>query len=358
MAGKYKWCSFSDVDLSDGFFDSLKNDYPEFPQWFAKKKVEEAKSLVFSDEAGIGAFLYLKVENEQILLSDNHILPAINRLKIGTLRIAERQRGMRLGEGAIGVALWHWQLMKVEEIYVTIFEKHELLISLFERFGFLNMGYNDRHERIYIKNRNNIDYSSPYTAFPFISPDFKVAGIIPINDYYHDSLFPYSDLKGVKELEEDTAKNGIKKVFIATPSSELSYKPGEPVFIYRVHTGDGQKTYKSVITSFCTVTSITIVKTNWHHSIDFDNFLFLTGNKTVYEKDKLKDIYTTSKNVILVEMIYNGFFGKGHNVTNRELVVDNLFPSHPYNIKYTKDQFCKILKMGDADEHNIIVDKS
>ena len=355
MAGKFNWCSFTDVDLNDGFFNSLKEDYLEFSQWFAKKSSEGAKALVFSDDIGVGAFLYVKEENEQILLSD-HSLPAKPRLKIGTLRIAERQRGLRLGEGAIGVALWHWQLQKVEEIYVTVFEKHELLISLFEQFGFSFAGYNNRHERVYIKNRNEIDYSSPSKAFPFIDPKFKVAGIVPINDYYHDSLFPYSELKGVKEVEEDTARNGIKKVFIATPSSSLSYKLGEPVFVYRIYNGNGQKTFKSVVTSFCTITSIITVKANRNPSMEFEEFLALAGNKTVYNENELKDIYTSHRNVILIEMIYNGFFGKGHNVTNRELVVSNLFLSHPYNIRYSKDEFSTILQMGDADEHNIIID--
>ena len=38
--------------------------------------------------------------------------------------LAERFRGLRLGEGALGVSLWKWQELKSEEIYVTIFEKH------------------------------------------------------------------------------------------------------------------------------------------------------------------------------------------------------------------------------------------
>ncbi|HVJ47911.1 hypothetical protein [Desulfitobacterium sp.] len=37
MPGKFQWCKFSDVDLNDPFFYSLKNDYSEFPNWFAKK---------------------------------------------------------------------------------------------------------------------------------------------------------------------------------------------------------------------------------------------------------------------------------------------------------------------------------
>jgi len=30
VAGAYKWKRLSDIDISDSFFDSLKEDYPEF----------------------------------------------------------------------------------------------------------------------------------------------------------------------------------------------------------------------------------------------------------------------------------------------------------------------------------------
>ena len=169
MAGKFKWTSFSDVDLNDVFFDSLKEDYPEFSEWFGRKSHQGAQALVFSDESGVGAFLYLKEENEPIELVDAK-LPALPRLKIGTLRIAEKYRGIRLGEGAIGVALWQWRSLGIKEIYVTVFEKHDLLIKLFEEFGFSFVGYNARHERIYLKNRDNIDYATPFTALPFLNP--------------------------------------------------------------------------------------------------------------------------------------------------------------------------------------------
>lgn len=175
MAGKFQWRKFADVDISDSFFDSLKKDYVEFPEWFAKKSTNGEETLLFEDEQGVGAFLYLKNENEPLELTDE-ILPAKERVKVGTLRLAERHRGLRLGEGALGVALWRWQEQEVEEIYVTVFEKHEELINLFKRFGFSCIGENTRGECVYLKSRGNINYSDPYKAFPFIRPDFAKAG--------------------------------------------------------------------------------------------------------------------------------------------------------------------------------------
>ena len=106
MPGKFKWRPFNKIDISDVFFDSLKDDYPEFLDWFQRKCNANENALVFNDDEGIGAFVYLKRENEKIEL-ENEILPVVSRLKIGTMRLAERFRGLRLSEGALGVSLWY-----------------------------------------------------------------------------------------------------------------------------------------------------------------------------------------------------------------------------------------------------------
>lgn len=36
-----EYIDFIDVDLDDPFFDSLKSDYQEFPDWFKKNMVQK-----------------------------------------------------------------------------------------------------------------------------------------------------------------------------------------------------------------------------------------------------------------------------------------------------------------------------
>ncbi|HBW39214.1 hypothetical protein [Desulfosporosinus sp. BICA1-9] len=357
MAGKFEWHKFSEVDLDDGFFDSLKADYEEFPDWFKRKSDAGESALVFHDEQGVGAFIYLKRENEAIKLSDSTILPAISRVKIGTLRLAERYRGMRLGEGALGVSLWKWCEDRTEEIYVTVYEKYSELINLFERFGFICMGRNRRGECIYLKSRSKIDYSDPYKSFPFIRPDFSKAGLIPIYERYHDRLFPYSELKIKKrEIEEETAGNGITKVYIASPFTAMHYEIDEPVYIYRIYEGDTGKTYKSAVTSYCTITKMEVIKSNGKTTISLADFIKNAGNKTVFSPEELTVTYENQKNIIMLELVYNGYFGKGHNVIHKDLKNQGLFNSHPYQLDFSKDQFTKILEMGDVDAQNVIID--
>ncbi|WP_142968866.1 hypothetical protein [Enterococcus faecalis] len=356
MPGKFEWTDFNNVDLDNQFFDSLKIDYPEFPEWFSKKKYQHEKALVFHDEKGIGAFVYLKEENEPLEL-DSQTLSAVPRLKIGTLRLAERFRGQRLGEGAIGVSLWKWQESMAKEIYVTVFEKHELLINLFTTFGFENIGKNSRGEFIFLKSRDKINYSTPKKAFPFINPNITKAGLIPIFDNFHDRLFPYSEIQGNNdEIEEITAGNGISKIFLASPGSALHYTKNEPVLIYRIFTGNGQKTYKSVVTSYCTVSKVEVIKTYNRCNYSLEDFLKLTGNKTVFSVDELTSMYNEKKNLVILELVYNGYFGKGNNINHRTLSEHKLFETYPYNIEYSKEDFRNILTMGNVQIDNIIID--
>ncbi|MEA4848953.1 MAG: hypothetical protein VB106_17100 [Clostridiaceae bacterium] len=359
MAGKFELTKFSDVNLNDAFFDPLKADYEEFPIWFKKKGDLNENALVFHDEQGIGAFVYLKKENEAISLTEG-VLPAVPRLKIGTMRLAERFRGQRFGEGALGVSLWYWNTTKADEIYVTVYDKHIELIRLFERFGFMCAGKNPRGELVYLKSRRSLNYSNPYMCFPFIDPSIDKAGMVPIFDYYHDRLFPYSELKGRnQEVIEETAGNGVTKVYIGTPYSDMHYSTGEPVFIYRIHTGVGSKTYKSVITSFCTITKVDVIRSSGKPLISIEEFIKKAGNKTIFMAAELAELYNSkNSNLVMIELVYNGFFGKGKNVTHRNLDEQGLFPAHPYHVQYNKSQFEKILEMGGVDVSNVTINQS
>lgn len=355
MLNKFKYCKFSNCNIDDSFFESLKRDYSEFPQWFQKKINQNESAFVFEENNKIKAFVYLKEEYEEILLVDNK-LPIERRLKIGTLKLADDIQGQRLGEGAIGVALWHWQRLNVNQVYITVFEKHIKLISMLEQFGFKHVGNNLRGERVYIKDKRALSYNTPYASFPYINNKIERCGYIPINEEYHDTLFPYSELYNTRqETDEIAAANGMTKVFIATPSSRLEYEPGEPVLIYRIHTGGGQATYKSVITSFCTIIKQTNVKLNRREILDYNQFVKIIGNKSVFNEIKLKNIYNKS-NVVVLELLYNGYFGKGKNINHKTLKQNGWFEEYPYKNKLSKEQFKRILEMGGKNVQDIIID--
>lgn len=365
MAGKFSHKLFSDININDPFFDSLKKDYPgtatstAFPDWFAKKAAEGKEALVFEDEQGIGAFVNIKPgEEEEIKLDDGRVLPFDSRLKITTIKIDDRYRHQRIGEGALGLTLWAWRDLGINEIYVTVFEKHADLIPLLEKYGFEHVGNNLNGERVYLKDRRKLDFSDPCKSFPFISGKINHAGCLAINMEYHDTMFAYSELANtIQESVDLNVANGLKKVYIGCPTS-LSFNVGDPVFIYRRYTGtSGQKGYKSCITSYCVCTRIERIndyKGNHLHS--FAEFLQMKGNKSVFDDLEIKNQYDNQPNLTLIEFLYYGYFGSGNNVNWKWLHDNDCWPGgHPMTLHFSRSQFEKVLREGNVDVSNVII---
>ncbi len=367
MNGKFKLKKFSDINFDDVFFNELKEDYPGtqhskgFVQWSMDKSREGATALVYEDIIGVAAFIYLKQEEEEIILK-SEVLPKIKRIKIGTLRISDRTRGERLGEGAISLALWKWQSDDVDEIYVTVFDKQTLLINILENFGFKLMGVNLNGERVYLKNRYNLDYSGPLTSFPYINPDFEKSSYLAINDNYHDTLFPYSELKGNDGNYHDklamAVTNGVKKIYIGA-LYDVHFNTGEPVFIYRKYTDStGMPKYKSCLTSICIFSEMKQVKKNFIKKISYEEFKSFVGNKTVFSEEEIKNKYEEDKNLVALELIYVCYFGAGNNVNYDWLKKAGYFEGYPSGIKLTPTQFYDILGRARKDAKNVIINKS
>lgn len=365
MAGKFSRKSFADINLDDMFFDSLKKDYPGnefscgFIEWFHNKAAEGKKALVFEDEDGVGAFVNLKPgEVEEIKLQDGSSLPAVDRMKITTIKIDERYRNRRIGEGAIALTLWYWRDSRANEIYVTVFDKHASLIFLLEKYGFCHVGNNMNGERVYVKDRRDIDFSDPCKAFPFLSDNIDHAGCLAIDMEYHDTMFASSELANtLQERVDISVANGLKKVYLGSPYS-LAFKVGDPIFIYRKYTGNqGRPGHKSCITSYCIVTKIIKVKEDSRELISYDEYRRIIGNKSVYDDFELKTKYDTLQSLTLIEMLYCGYFGAGNNVNWMWLKNNNCWPgTHPMNFRYTREQFDKIMKEGKVDVSNVIID--
>lgn len=363
MAGKFSLKKISDIDLDDAFFDTLKSDYPGFEDWFQKLADNGSTALVFEDELGVGAFVALKENEEEEIILQTGKLPTKKRIKVRTFRIAERYRRLRIGEGAIGLFLWKWMQSDAEEIYVTVFAKQTTLISQLERFGFTFAGVNANGENVYIKNRKTTDFTDPCKAFPFIGDNFDYAGYIIIDDTYHDNMFAYSELANNISLQtkiSNSVSNGLSKIYVGQAPRPNHYI-GEPVLIYRRYTQGNGKRYRSCVTSYCIVTDIIQAKVNNRYLMSFDELKAHIGNKSVFNEHELYRQYITFRNVIVVEMLYVGYFGSGNNVNmdwldrNGFWAVQNQYPTE---VRLTPDQFKAILAEGNVNVSNVVIHQS
>jgi hypothetical protein len=355
MSGGFDSVRFSAVDLSDTFFDSLKYDYPEFGDWYGRKADAGESAFVVTDDEGVMAFLYLKPEpGEPIALSEGE-LAGTPRLKIGTLKISERSRGDRLGEGAIGMALWQWRNSHLPEVYVTVFEKHAPLVGMLKKFGFVCAGQKPNGESVYVKTRVGLSYATVYAPFPFVDPSFGEANILAIEQDYHDQLFPYSELaRTPQEVMSVTAGNGVTKVYVGH-AREMASKPGNPVLIYRKFMGE-RKGFHSVVTSYGVVSNVRQFKRDGRMLLPYEDYRELIKNKSVFSDLEL-DQHWEERNVVVVELVYLGFFGQGHNVNWTWLNGNALWRDcHPNQATYTPNDFFSILSGGGVLREDVVVD--
>lgn len=358
MAGAYKWRKLTECNIADSFFDSLKEDYPEFEKWFLRKAANGNYAFTYSDDCGLGAFVMLKYDEiEEIECMDGKKLPAQKRLKISTLKLADHVQGNRLGEGAIGIALWKWMESDDEEIYVTVFSKHNKLIDMLIKFGFVAVSKNLRGEQILIRSKNNVDFSTPYTSFPFVSQTQKEVTLLPIEAKWHDKLFPHSELKNtVQETEELAAANGMTKTYICFPYNTPSYKENQPIMIYRIAKEIQNRTYKSVITSYGTIVKLFNIKSNGISFKTYTEFKKIVGNKSVFSNDEINSFYKNQKNLYVIELVYNHAFGAGNNINHYTLNNKKIWKDcHPFQAVYSMDDFKEILTLANQPNDKLII---
>jgi len=240
---------FGNLDLSGDFFTSFKEDYPGYERWF-NSKADETVYVCLTEGEPI-AFLYLKIEGKTEDYSDiNPPLPPKKRLKIGSFKVT--LNGFRLGERFLKIVFDNALRLKVDEIYVTIFNKRieqQRLINLLEEYGFHYHGLKKGpggNELVYIRScEKAADRSHPKVTYPF----FSTAGhifLVPIRPEYHTELFPDSILRTESPMdfvENEPHRNAISKVYVSR-SIERDISSGDVLVFYR--TGGY---YRSVVTT-------------------------------------------------------------------------------------------------------------
>lgn len=339
---------FEDINLSDPFFDSLREDYEgqKFDQWFKKKGKESA--YVFEDKSGIKGFLYLKIElpGERDYLKVSPILSPKKRLKIGTFKIDSS--GFRLGERFLKIIFDNARENEVEEIYVTLFEdKRQDVIrlkTLLEQWGFVKHGYkNDNGELVLVKSMNVYDVTrEPKLNYPLIK-DGANAFILPIKAEYHTDLFPDKILKNenMHLYEENLAhRYAIEKIYL-TGAFNIKAKQGDVILIYRM-SDQWYKSYSSVVTGLAIVQDIIPTK-------NAEECISICKNRSIFDEQSIRSFYGQYPTVVKLL----DFVSFKNPVTLQQLrelgVVDANSGPRPFT-SVTKDQFDSIYNMGMEDQ--------
>ena len=347
---------FSDIDLNDSFFDSLRASYPEFNEWYNKKAAVGATAYCYYVDNELKDFLYLKIEEEE--LSDlTPALPAKKRLKVGTFKVDNDNRHTTRGERFMKKIMDMAIAEDVDEIYVTMFPTEELqgLIRMFEKFGFSHIadkpheGGNAEYVLIKDMTTHVDDFKLDYPFVKKASSNKYVLSIVP---EFHTHLFPDSILKNEKKydlIQDVSETNSIYKIYLCWMQDTRNLKAGDKLIIYRTSDEKGKAYYRSVCTSVCTVCEVKTYR-------DFENeeeFIKYTNRYSVFKEHELRRWYKNKNYFIVIKMVYNiAFTKKVINMVMKEQV--GLNPKYWGFFKLTDAQFDKLLELGEIDERYII----
>lgn len=341
---------FGKIDLNDPFFQSLKDDYVGFDDWFRRKKNENAYITLNSRNGKLLSFLYLKIENEHEKYDD--VTPQFapkKRLKVGTFKVISN--GFRLGERFLKIIFDNALKHAVDEIYVTIFDRSDeqkKLIGLMEKWGFVYWGKKGE-ENVYVRDFAAVsDRENVNKCYPYISKN-RDTYIVPIYPEYHTELLPDSILntESPEDFVEDSPhRNGISKVYVSR-AFEPHPKKGDILVFYR--TGGF---YKSVITTIGVVSDI---KEMFANKGEFINYCLRGSVFPEKELEKMWD-YKPQKPFV-VNFLYVHSFPKRINM--ERLIDMGIFKGvndAPRGFrKISKAQFESILKET-ASEGRFVVD--
>lgn len=346
--------TFDEIDLSDPFFDSLKAQYAEgFVEWFKKKQAAKEPVLVINEpnDGSLSGFVYTKVETGPITDVEPQLPPA-KRLKVGTLKIIAH--GTKLGERALKKIFDRAMILGVSEVYVTVFDTHQSLISLFERYGFekkAKKNTKNGQELVLVKSLEKTQ-SSFLKDYPRYRSSGNAKWLLAVYPEYHSNLFPDSLLKTEKTsiLEDVSHTNTIQKIYVAGIAL-TRISPGDIVVVYRTTDEPGRAKYRSVATSIC-------VALESKKRSDFSNeqqFVDYCEKHSVFSEDQLREKWRLDKRLYTIKLLYNLALPK--RPIRKVLMEDVGIAEQPrWDLKpLTDKQFERILELGEADE-NFIVD--
>jgi L-amino acid N-acyltransferase YncA len=340
---------FCQININDPFFDSLRADYAEFGQWFARKAHDLA--YVFEDEQGVNGFLYLKIENEAV----NDVTPALparRRLKVGTMKI--NARGTRLGERFIKKIFDHALHFGVEEIYVTVFAAHATLITLFTRYGFASVG--EKHSANGVENvllkRFVMHGRGLMENYPMINLNRGNIYLLSLYPQWHTRLLPDSILhnEDAAVLEDISHTNSIHKVYLAKMDRLDQLRPGDVLVIYRTSDGQGPAHYRSVATSVGVVEDYR----NIHTFASRQEFLDYCRPYSVFTEAELEAFWNRKTYPHVFRFTYNAALKR--RVTRGEMIENMGLDPNAYwgFMPLTRGQFQAIAQAGQLDESLIV----
>jgi predicted nucleic acid-binding protein len=346
---------FGNVRLADSFFESFREDYIGFAEWF-NKKADQSAYACKSESGDLLAFLFLKLEDHREAYPD--IVPGFSpkrRLKIGTFKVT--LNGFKLGERFLKIVFDNALRLSVDEIYVTIFDKRPdqaRLILLLEDWGFRRHGVKTStsgEEIVLVRDfTSQVNVNFPRLTFPYMSGRSRKF-IVAIYPKYHTELLPDSILRteSVEEFVDNKPnRNAIRKVYISR-SIRRDMARGDIVVFYRTAEAGRAAHHTSVATTLGLIEAVVEGIAN------LEEFVRLCRKRSVFTDAELKEYwdYNPRSRPFVVNFLYTYSLPKRPNLAT--LKEQNIITEAPRGFDLLSDTaFSKLMEISNADQRLII----
>lgn len=325
-----------EVDQKDAIFVSLRADYPEFDKWFQTCIANHRDCWVLELGEETAGIVIRKDETHQ---EAGTLHPGPKILKVSTFKVRDEYRGEKFGELLLKQILWFAQANDYDLVYLTVFPKHEFLVTLLESYGFTITKKRDNEELFMEKPiiKGAVARSADpiivqqRTIYPrFYDGDGTGKYCVPIWPEYHQRLFPeiargstlplFSEFDlpltaAAKTKNDRIPGNTIRKVYVCKAKIR-QIQPGDIIMFY-VSKDDAYAASQS-ITTIGIAEQITVVTTA-------DDLIRLTAKRSVYSVDELVALRPSIASPVLAI----DFLLVGH--LKSEIPLDRLVSGHVFS---------------------------
>jgi GNAT superfamily N-acetyltransferase len=321
--------------LASTFFDSLREGYAGFDDWFRRKARENRKAWVYRDQdAVLAAICVYAVQSDEVITDGGERLPNAS-LKLCTFKVAEAVRGRKIGELFLKAAFRYATENACEHVFIHAnADRHDYLIRMLIDFGFKERG-TYRGDVVLVKPHpksppdfalaHPLEYAREF--FPHYRRDSAVQKfVIPIQSHFHTELFPdYSAAQRHLFGTPGNVGNAIKLAYLCHAQTK-AIRPGDVVLFYR--TGDEKA-----------VTSVGIVD-RFEMLADAARIASLVSRRTVYGIEEITRMAERLTKVILFRLVEH----LPHSVSYDRLLGEGIVSGPIQSIRQISDEsFRKVL---------------
>jgi GNAT superfamily N-acetyltransferase len=287
-----------ELDRSLPIFDSVRQDYPGFDDWFDKCATEHRRCWVLEIGGNVAGIVIRKDETHAEAGTRN---PGPKILKICTFKVQDEYRGEKFGEQLLKQILWFAQCNRYDLVYLTAYPQHGFLLDLLGYYGFVvtqtKLDGERTLEKVLAKGPLTIadDLLRLHTTnYPrFFDGSMAQKFCVPIKPGYHRRLFPeiavgtelplfpveqFGRMLTGDSQRDKTPGNTIRKVYLCRAKT-TSLKPGDLLFFY-MSKEEGYAASQSI-------TSVGVVE-QVSQATTFEDLVRLTAKRSVFSADELR----------------------------------------------------------------------